>query len=265
MQNELLLQADNLSKSFGGIQALYEYTLKLRKGELVGLIGPNGAGKTTVFNLLSGVLHPTSGQLYFNGRDITGQDACKTARNGISRTFQNLRVFQDLTVIDNIMTGFHRHSGKGFFSAVFHLPGFAASEKKMRERAAELAELLDISPLLYQQAGALSYGDQRRLEIARALATEPELLLLDEPAAGMNPHETQELAETVRKLHKDFQLTILLIEHDMGLVMNLCERLQVLNYGSLLVEGAPEAVRNNPEVIAAYLGTSDRTLRGEAC
>ncbi len=260
-----LLFADNLTKTFGGIRALSDYSITLRKGELVGLIGPNGAGKTTVFNLLSGVLQPSAGNLFFNGKNITRFNAFKTARCGISRTFQNLRVFQDLSVIDNIMTGFHRREGRGFFSTILHLPGYVRSEARMRSKAGELAELLDLSEHLRKQAGSLSYGDQRRLEIARALATSPELLLLDEPAAGMNPQETIELAATIRRIHADFNLTILLIEHDMSLVMDICERLQVLNYGSLLAEGPPDDVRSNPEVVAAYLGSSEETLRGRAC
>ncbi|MDL2314346.1 ABC transporter ATP-binding protein [Desulfovibrio sp. OttesenSCG-928-C14] len=255
-ESEALLRADGISKSFEGIQALSSYSLCLNKGELVGLIGPNGAGKTTVFNILSGVLTPTSGSMTFAGRDITRFDACKTARAGIARTFQNIRLFNDLSVLDNILAGFHHHLGQGFFSTLLHLPSFRRAEKEMLKRAQALADLMGLTALLDQDAGSLPYGDQRRLEIARALATGPKLLLLDEPAAGMNPNETKELAGTIRNMHDELGITIFLVEHDMHFIMGLCERIQVLNYGCLLTEGTPEEVRGNPEVIAAYLGSS---------
>ncbi|MES9994597.1 ATP-binding cassette domain-containing protein [Desulfovibrio aminophilus] len=263
---ETLLHADNVSKKFGGILALSEYSLTLRRGDLAGLIGPNGAGKTTAFNVLSGVLAPSGGTLTFDGRDITGFDACRSARAGIARTFQNIRLFQDLTVLDNILVGFHQRMGRGFFATLLHLPSFRRAEAGMERRARELADLLGLADLLHQTAGALPYGDQRRLEIARALATEPKLLLLDEPAAGMNPQETRELADTIRRIHKEFQLTVFLVEHDMHLVMDLCEHLQVINYGRLLAEGDPAEVRANPEVVAAYLGSSENKRDwGTAC
>jgi branched-chain amino acid transport system ATP-binding protein len=265
MNDDALLSVNNVSRRFGGILALSDYSLTLRVGELAGLIGPNGAGKTTAFNVLSGVLAPTNGTLSFDGQDITGYNACRCARVGIARTFQNIRLFQDLTVRDNILVGFHHHMGQGFWPTLLNLPRFRRVEAQMRRRAEDLAAMLGLAALLDQQAGALPYGDQRRLEIARALATGPKLLLLDEPAAGMNPQETHELAQTIRRIHKDFQLTIFLVEHDMHLVMDLCERLQVINYGRLLAEGDPSKVRANPEVVAAYLGSPDKKKRGKAC
>lgn len=255
-EREALLRAEGVSKSFEGIQALNDYSLTLAEGELVGLIGPNGAGKTTVFNILSGVLAPTSGSLTFAGHDITRFDAWRTARAGIARTFQNIRLFNELSVLDNILAGFHYRLGKGFFSTLLHLPAFRRAENEMLSHAFKLAELMDITHLLDRNAAALPYGDQRRLEIARALAAGPRLLLLDEPAAGMNPNETKQLTGTIRRMNNELGVTVFLVEHDMHFIMGLCQRIQVLNYGCLLTEGVPEEVRNNPGVVAAYLGSS---------
>ncbi len=253
-----LLDAQGVQKRFGGIIALSEYSLRIQKGELVGLIGPNGAGKTTVFNILSGVLAPTNGSIVFENKELSGIGPAKTAQAGIARTFQNIRLFSEMTVLDNIRTGFHHSMGSGFFATVLQLPRQRSSEHSMIRRSQRLAELIGISNLLDMRAGDLPYGDQRRLEIARALALGPKLLLLDEPAAGMNPGETESLVKTIKIIHKEFHLSILLVEHDMNLVMNLCERLQVLNYGRLLAEGTPVEIQNNPEVAEAYLGTGKR-------
>ena len=253
-----LLNAQGIQKRFGGIIALSEYSLRIQQGELIGLIGPNGAGKTTVFNILSGVLAPTNGSILFENRELAGSGPARTAQAGIARTFQNIRLFNEMTVLDNIRTGFHHNMGSGFFATLLQLPRQRSSEQSMIRRSQQLAELIGISDLLDMRAGDLPYGDQRRLEIARALALGPKLLLLDEPAAGMNPGETDSLVKTIKIIHKEFHLSILLVEHDMNLVMNLCERLQVLNYGRLLAEGTPEAIQNNAEVAAAYLGTGKR-------
>lgn len=251
----ILMDVQGVEKRFGGILALSDYTLSIRKGELIGLIGPNGAGKTTVFNVLSGVLAPTNGSMMFEGKELSGCGPAKTARAGIARTFQNIRLFDEMSVLDNIRTGFHHSMGSGFFATVFQLPRQRHSEYSMTRRAGELAELIGISDLLDTKAGDLPYGDQRRLEIARALALSPKLLLLDEPAAGMNPGETEALVKTIKIIHKEFHLSILLVEHDMHLVMNLCQRLQVLNHGRLLAEGTPAEIQSNPQVAEAYLGT----------
>ncbi|WP_272700459.1 ABC transporter ATP-binding protein [Desulfovibrio sp. Fe33] len=254
-QNTPLLEATDLQKRFGGIQAVTDYSLTLTPGELVGLIGPNGAGKTTVFNLLTGVLPPTDGSIVFDGKDITRCKATNTARSGMARTFQNIRIFQSMTVLDNIKVGFHNGAGCGFWQTLLHTPAFRQSEREIEEQAVKLAGILGIEQHLRTIASTLSYGDLRRLEIARALALRPKLLLLDEPAAGMNPQETQDLMQVIRHVNREFELAILLVEHDMPFVMNLCQRLQVLNYGQLLTEGTPEEVQNNPDVIKAYLGS----------
>ncbi len=259
-----IMEAQGVAKHFGGIVALSEYSLTIRKGELIGLIGPNGAGKTTVFNILSGVLAPTNGSILFDNKEIAGLGPVKTARAGIARTFQNIRLFDSMTVLDNIRTGFHCSMGRGLFSTILQLPRQRRSEHSMTRRAQQLAELIGIAHLLDKRSGDLPYGDQRRLEIARALALSPKLLLLDEPAAGMNPGETEDLVRTIRHIHKEFHLAILLIEHDMHLVMNLCERLQVLNYGCLLAEGTPSEIQNNPQVAEAYLGTGNRKKEARA-
>lgn len=249
-----LLSAEGLEKRFGGICALSEYGVFVNAGELLGLIGPNGAGKTTVFNLLSGVLKPTAGRISFAGRDITHLRPDQSARLGIARTFQNIRLFQDLSVKDNIKVAFHMRQGKGLCSTLLGLPGYRRSERDMDSRAMEYLSQLGLSGLQGEVARNLPYGLQRRVEIARALAAGPKLLLLDEPAAGMNPHETEELVEMIRAIHRRLNLAIFLVEHDMSVVMAVSERIQVLDQGRVLAEGPPEVIRNDPRVIAAYLG-----------
>ncbi|MCG8564824.1 MAG: ABC transporter ATP-binding protein [Desulfobacterales bacterium] len=256
-----LLQVDGLEKRFGGITAVQDYSLALERNELVGLIGPNGAGKTTVFNMLSGILPPTAGTIRLQGMDITRFAPHQTAKAGIARTFQNIRLFRDLTVLDNIKVAFHMHQGAGLWSTLAHLPGFRNSEARIDKEARNFAEMMQLTPVLDEPAKNLPYGDQRRMEIARAMATGPRVLLLDEPAAGMNPQETQELMETIRTLHREHGISILIVEHDMRMVMNLCQRLQVLNQGRLLAQGTPDQIQRSPEVIAAYLGTSQSKER----
>ncbi len=250
-----LLHVVDLVKRFGGLVAVSDYSLTLEQGELVGLIGPNGAGKTTVFNLLSGVLKPSSGNFFLNSQDITKFSPAQTARVGIARTFQNIRLFEDQSVLDNIKVAFHMHHGKGFLNTIFHTKRFRQAEKKITQKAMKFAELMNLTDFIHEPAKKLPYGDQRRVEIARALATNPKLLLLDEPAAGMNPQETAELMRTIKEIHAKQDMTILIVEHDMRLVMNLCQRLQVLNQGQLLAQGTPEEIQNSPEVIKAYLGS----------
>lgn len=254
-----LLHVEGLAKNFGGLTAVSDYSLTLEQGELVGLIGPNGAGKTTVFNLLSGVLESSSGECYFNSQNITHFSPAQTARAGIARTFQNIRLFEDLSVLDNIKVALHMNHGRGFLNTLFHTTKFRQAEKEITSKAMQFAELMDLTDLVHESAGKLPYGDQRRMEIARALATNPKLLLLDEPAAGMNPRETAELMTTIQEIHARQNLTILIIEHDMRLIMNLCQRLQVLNQGHLLAQGTPEEIQNSPEVIKAYLGSPKET------
>jgi branched-chain amino acid transport system ATP-binding protein len=249
-----LLQVEGLTKHFGGITALTDYDINIHPGELVGLIGPNGAGKTTVFNLLSGVLKPTSGRILFKGYDITSFRPDQNATLGIARTFQNIRLFHELSVRDNIKVAFHMHMGKGFWKTLFHTPGFRSSEKQMDQKVQEFLALLGLQDVQDKLAKNLPYGLQRRVEIARAMATSPQLLLLDEPAAGMNPHESEQLIGVIRDIHDNYHLTIFLVEHDMKVVMALCQRIQVIDRGNTLIVGSPREIRNHPEVIEAYLG-----------
>lgn len=260
-KNSSILKAKGLSKRFGGIQAVFDYELQVAPGEIVGLIGPNGAGKTTIFNLLSGVLKPTEGAVYFRGQDVTGAGPETISALGMARTFQNIRLFTDLSVLENVKVGFHRHQGKGFWSTIFNLPGYTKAEKYINERAREILDFFGLLPHEHEPAENLPYGAQRKLEIARALATEPKLLLLDEPAAGMNPRESWELLGTIDKLQNELGLAVLLVEHDMHFVMNICERLQVLVHGVLLTEGPPQQVQSDPEVIEAYLGSSRKGMK----
>jgi branched-chain amino acid transport system ATP-binding protein len=254
LSSDILLSVKGLEKRFGGILALSGYDVFVRPGELLGLIGPNGAGKTTVFNLLSGVLKPTSGRIFLRGHDVTGLRPDQNARLGIARTFQNIRLFQNLSVTDNIKVAFHMRRGKGFWSALLGLPAQRRAEKSMEGLAMEHLSQLGLSELKNETAGNLPYGLQRRVEIARALAAGPSLLLLDEPAAGMNPHETEELVRIIRDIHRRMKLAIFLVEHDMSVVMAVSERIQVLDQGRVLAEGPPEVIRNDPRVIEAYLG-----------
>lgn len=249
-----LLEVKNLSISFGGLHAVDDFEISIKKGQLYGLIGPNGAGKTTVFNLLTGVYKPNEGIITLDGVDITGRKTIDINKAGIARTFQNIRLFKELTVLDNVKVGLHNHYKYSTIEGILRLPGFFRTEKEMNERAMELLKVFDLDQEADFLASNLPYGKQRKLEIARALATEPKLLLLDEPAAGMNPNETQELMDTIRFVRDHFDMTILLIEHDMKLVSGICEELTVLNFGRVLAQGATSDVLNNPEVITAYLG-----------
>jgi branched-chain amino acid transport system ATP-binding protein len=249
-----LLEARGLSKSFRGLQALVDYELSLAPLSIHGVIGPNGAGKTTLFHLLSGFLRPTSGAIAFEGRDITGSAAFRVSRMGIGRTFQNIRLFGELSVLDNVKVALQRQSEHSIVATLFSSPSFRRSESDLDRRAIELLELFGLAGQRDRSARNLPYGDQRRLEIARAVGTQPKLLLLDEPNAGMNPIETQDLLGLIRRLRDELGITIVLVAHDIPLVMNLCERIQVLNYGRLIAEGDPATVRTNKDVIAAYLG-----------
>jgi branched-chain amino acid transport system ATP-binding protein len=239
---------------FGGLIAVNEFSLTLEKGELVGLIGPNGAGKTTVFNMITGNVNPTAGRIVWLGQNITGLPVHSVTAGGIARTFQNIRLFTDMTVLENVMVSFHHKVQANIFEAMLSLPRYAREDRRIRREGMDFLREMGLSHLAHEKAGGLPYGQQRRLEIARALATHPKLLLLDEPAAGMNPQETMELATLIRELREKYSLTILLIEHDMKFVMGLCERMKVLDYGITIAEGTPSEIQNNAAVIKAYLG-----------
>ena len=249
-----MLEVNNLSIQFGGLHAVDNFQLKIEKGELYGLIGPNGAGKTTVFNMLTGVYKPTDGSIFLDGENITGKKTIDINKHGIARTFQNIRLFHQQSVIDNVKIGLHNEHTYSTLSGILRLPSYRKTEKIMNEKAMELLEVFDLQDEADILASNLPYGKQRKLEIARALATDPKLLLLDEPAAGMNPNETKELMETIRFVRDKFDMTVLLIEHDMKLVSGICEELTVLNFGQVLAQGKTSDVLNNPEVIKAYLG-----------
>ena len=256
----MLLETRNLGMNFGGLLALEGLNLKVPPGALYGLIGPNGAGKTTVFNLLSGFLKPTQGDIFFNGSDITGLPPERITRLGISRTFQNIRLFEDLSVLDNVLVGCHCRRQASLWQAALHFPGYLQEEKTHLARCRGLLGEAGLTAAQDEKAGQLPYGHQRRLEITRALATEPRLLLLDEPAAGLNPQETRELMDFLRAIHQEHHLTILIIEHNLRLVMGLCQQITVLDHGLTLAAGSPVEVRNNPAVIKAYLGKGSETV-----
>ena len=249
-----VLEAKHLGIDFGGLTAVDDFNLTIGRTEIAGLIGPNGAGKTTVFNLLTKVYQPTRGTILLNGKETSGMSTAQVNRAGIARTFQNIRLFSALTVEDNVKIGLHNQMNAGMFSGIFRLPRHWKSERVAHERALELLSIFDMQDLADHQAGSLPYGAQRRLEIVRALATNPSLLLLDEPAAGMNPSETAELMENIRKIRDTFKIAVMLIEHDMNLVMGICEGICVLNFGQVIAKGTAEEIQSNPVVIEAYLG-----------
>jgi len=249
-----LLKATKLSKVFGGLKAVSNFEVTIEKGELIGLIGPNGAGKTTAFNLLTGVYEPTTGEIEFDGKSMLGLKPYQITQHGLARTFQNIRLFAELSVLDNVKIAYHFHVKYGILESVLRMGRYHKEEAEIEKKAIALLEIFKLADKKDEIAKNLPYGEQRRLEIARALAAQPKLLLLDEPAAGMNPQETQELMKMIKWIKKEFDLTILLIEHDMSLVMNVCERIYVLEYGSIIAQGIPEEIKNNPRVIEAYLG-----------
>lgn len=253
-----ILTVKNLNKTFGGLKAIQDVNLELRKNELVGLIGPNGAGKTTLFNLLTGVYRPTSGDVLYEDEGTTvslvKKSTSQIADMGVTRTFQNIRLFKELTVLDNVLVGLHKSSKAGLLASIIRVPSYFRSEDELKEEALRLLTLFNLEGEKDTLASNLSYGEQRRLEIVRALATRPTILFLDEPAAGMNPLESAELRLLIQRIQKEFELTIVLIEHDMSVVMNVCERIVVLNYGKVLAQGTPKEISENKEVIQAYLG-----------
>ena len=251
-----VLDVRNLGIDFGGLTAVDGFNMTIGPTEISGLIGPNGAGKTTIFNLLTSVYQPTRGSILLKGIDTKGMNTAKVNKMGIARTFQNIRLFNDMTALDNVKVGMHNEIKCSFLASILHLPSYYKSERKANEKAMELLDFMGLADIADQKAGSLPYGVQRRLEICRALASNPAIILLDEPAAGMNPSETAELMHQIRRIRDTFQIAIFLIEHDMNLVMNVCEGIVVVNYGKIIAKGTPEEIKNNPAVIEAYLGRS---------
>ncbi len=255
--NHSILEIENLSKTFKGLRAVNNYYLNLRQEEILGIIGPNGAGKSTVFNLITGYIPPTSGKIRFLGQDITNSAPDKIARMGIGRTFQSVRLFSSMTLMDNVRTGQQLHDADNIFTTLASLPSFLGREQRLVRKSMELMALFELENRAYQLSSSLPYGDQRKLEIVRALALGPKLLLLDEPVAGMSLQESLEVQQLIRRIRDEYHLTIIVVEHNMPIVMQLCERIQVLNYGEVIAEGTPNEVRNNTQVIEAYLGKVD--------
>ena len=251
-----VLDVRNLGIDFGGLTAVDGFNMTIGPTEISGLIGPNGAGKTTIFNLLTSVYQPTRGSILLKGIDTKGMNTAKVNKMGIARTFQNIRLFNDMTALDNVKVGMHNEIKCSFLASILHLPSYYKSERKANEKAMELLDFMGLADIADQKAGSLPYGVQRRLEICRALASNPAIILLEEPAAGMNPSETAELMHQIRRIRDTFQIAIFLIEHDMNLVMNVCEGIVVVNYGKIIAKGTPEEIKNNPAVIEAYLGRS---------
>ena len=249
-----VLEARHLGIDFGGLTAVDDFSLTIGKTEIAGLIGPNGAGKTTVFNLLTNVYKPTRGNIMLNGLSTQGKSTAQVSKMGIARTFQNIRLFSNMSVLDNVKVGMHNKTNESFAAAITHVFGYKKTEKEANEKALELLDFFSLADLAEKEAGALPYGAQRRLEIVRALASSPSLLLLDEPAAGMNPSETAELMDNIRRIRDTFHIAVMLIEHDMSLVMGICEGICVLNYGRIIAKGTPDEIKSNPTVIEAYLG-----------
>ncbi|MEA3407447.1 MAG: ABC transporter ATP-binding protein [Chloroflexota bacterium] len=262
--HERILDIKNLTKYFGGLCAVSDFDIAVPQGGLYGLIGPNGAGKTTVFNMVTGLFEPSEGEILFRGEDLVGLDPHVITQAGIARTFQNIRLFQNLTVLDNVRIAYHTHAGYGLLESITRLGRFRHRERTLTQRALDFLDVFGLYERRMEIAKNLPYGEQRRLEIARALATEPQLLLLDEPAAGMNPRETEELMELIHFIRDEFDLTILLIEHQMRVVMGICEWITVMDFGEVIARGTAQDIQNNERVIEAYLGTRERRLRSDA-
>ncbi len=252
-----ILKTDNITMQFGGLTAVSDLNMNLEKNEIVGLIGPNGAGKTTAFNMITGVYAPSKGKIYFNGTDITNRKPNDITKQGIARTFQNIRLFKELSVLDNVFVANHLRLKSNWVSSIVKTPDYIKKEKEMYEKSIELLEKVDLLHVKDEDSYSLPYGMQRRLEIARALATKPQVLLLDEPAAGMNPQESDDLMNFIAKIHDEFDLTILMIEHHMQVVMGVCQKIYVLDYGITIAEGTPSEIQNNHKVIEAYLGVDE--------
>lgn len=252
-----ILRTENATMQFGGLTAVKDFNLELNKGEIVALIGPNGAGKTTAFNMITGVYTPTTGKIYYKDKDITGTRSDKITKLGIARTFQNIRLFKELSVLDNVLIANHLHIKSNVFGSIMRLPKYRKEDREMHEKSLELLEKVGLIDVRFEKSSSLPYGKQRRLEIARALATKPEILLLDEPAAGMNPKESEDLTEFINNIRKEFDLTIFMIEHHMQLVMGISDTIYVFDYGITIAKGSPYEIQNNQRVIEAYLGVNE--------